>query len=187
MADNGFQAWRVRARQRCAASLYRRKKKEIVSSQGRQFYIMSDLATKQADFNRSGPVKRSNPEAPKPSPAGDRVVWSRELDILHTGLVGVFQSTGKLSKKDRAQGRALIKGLTAHGPDVPAPGQWAASASRVPHIAYLSGGGSIDRNQVLVLSGRLPRYPRTIEGAPRMTGGQIRYMSITSYAVADFL
>jgi hypothetical protein len=157
------------------------------TASGRCFYIASDLATKTADFNRMGPVKRTDPAEPEPASAGDRVVWSRELDILHTGLVGVFQATGKIVPKDRAQGRALIKGLTAHGPDVPAPGSWGSSASRVPHISYLSGGGSIDRDQVLVLSGRLPRHPRTIQGTARMTGGQIRYMSITTYAVADFL
>jgi hypothetical protein len=115
------------------------------------------------------------------------VVWSRELDILHTGLVGIFQATGKTRREDKKQGRELIRGLTAHGTDVPAPGPWASSASRVPFIAYLSGGGSIDRDQVLVLSGRLPSHPRTLNGNTRMADGQIRYLSITSYAVADFL
>lgn len=154
---------------------------------GRQFFIASDLAAKDTDFNRSGPVRRSKPEAPKPSPAGDRVVWSRELDILHTGMVGLFRTTGKTGPADKAQGRALIKGLTAHGTDVPPPGPWASSASRVPFISYLSGGASIDRDQVLILTGRLPRFPKTLDGTPRMTGGQVRYISLTSYVVADFL
>jgi hypothetical protein len=157
------------------------------TASGRRFFILASKAERDADFNRAGPVKRTKAEPPEPSPSEDHVVWSRELDILHTGLVGIFTATGKISSNDKRQGRSLIRGLTAHGTDVPPPGPWAASASRVPYISYLAGGGSLDRDQVLVLTGRLPRHPRTLNGDATMTAGQIRYLSITSYAVADFL
>lgn len=154
---------------------------------GRRFGLIADLDAKNADTNRSAPIRRSDPEEPSWNLPGESIAWSRELDILHSGLVGIYQATGKTSPADKAQGRALIKGLTAHGTDVPAPGAWAASASRVPFISYLAGGGSLGEDKVLVLTGRLPRHPRTRNGNPRMEGGQVRYMSITSYVVADFL
>jgi hypothetical protein len=80
-----------------------------------------------------------------------------------------------------------MRGLLARGTDVRAPGAWQGSASRVPFISYLAGGGSLGSDKVLVLSGRLPTHPKTRDGNRRMDGGQVRYMSITSYVVADFL
>jgi hypothetical protein len=154
---------------------------------GRPFGMIADIAAKRADTNRSGPIPRSDPEPPRMELPGQPIIWFRELDILHTGLSAIFQATGKTSTEDKAQGRALIKGLVAHGTDVPAPGPWMGSASRVPYISYLSGGGSVDEGQVLVFSGRLPQHPRTLNGDRRMQGGQVRYVSITSYVVADFL
>jgi hypothetical protein len=154
---------------------------------GRRYGLVSDLSAKRADTNRHAPIPASGPEAPKSWLPGAPVIWYRELDILHTGLSAIFQVTGKTSAADKAQGRALIKGLVAHGIDVPAPGPWMGSASRVPYISYLSGGGAVNDDQVLVLSGRLPDHPRTLQGNPQMGGGQVRYMSITTYVVADFL
>lgn len=153
---------------------------------GRRFAIVTDVEAKRRDFNKAAPIRRTDPEAAprRPRPAD---VWSRELDILHTGLVGVFNAVGKTTPADRAQGKALIEGFTAHGPDVRAPGHYAASASRVPYISYLAGGASLGPDEVLVLTGRLPRFPRTLNGARRLTPGQVRYLSITAYAQPDFL
>lgn len=154
---------------------------------GRRFGMVADIDAKNADTNRSAPIRRSDPVEASWNLPGPPIVWSRELDILHTGLVGIFQATGKTSPADKAQGRALIRGLTAHGTDVPSPGPWQCSASRVPYISYLSGGASLGSDQVLVLSGRLPRHPSTRQGAAKMQDGRVRYMSLTSYVVADFL
>jgi hypothetical protein len=157
------------------------------TASGRRFGLIADIEAKTAETNKSGPIARSQPEEPKWDLPGPAIAWSRELDILHSGLTGIFQATGKSSPADKAQGKALMKGLVARGSDVKAPGPWQGSASRVPFISYLAGGGSLGEDQVLVLSGRLPNHPKTRDGNPRMEGGQVRYMSLTSYVVADFL
>jgi hypothetical protein len=158
-----------------------------LSPSGREFYIDCDIETKRRELNAAGPIKESDPVEPTLPATGRPIVWDRDLDILHAGIVGIFQATGKTTPEDKLQGRALVKGFTAHGTDVPAPGPWMGSASRVPYISYLAGGGSLGPDKVLVLSGRLPRHPNTLNGDAIMTGGQVRYMSITAYVVADFL
>jgi hypothetical protein len=95
-------------------------------------------------------------------------------DPLHGGLIAIFQATGKIAPDDKAQGRALMKGLLARGTDLRAPGSWMGSASRGPYISYLSGGGSVGEYKVLVLTERLPKHPQTREGNLRMERGQVR-------------
>jgi hypothetical protein len=157
------------------------------TANGRRFGLIADIEAKIAETNKSGPIARSDPEEPKWDLPGPNIAWSRELDIFHSGLTGIFQATGKYTLAEKARGKALMKGLLARGTDVKAPGPWQASASRVPFISYLAGGGSLGEDQVLILSGRLPNHPTTRNGNPRMEGGQVRYMSITSYVVADFI
>ena len=108
-------------------------------------------------------------------------------DIFHTGLVGIFTAVGKTSPEDKAQGRALVRGLAAKAADLPEPGSAMSSNSRVPYISYLSRGLALEADHVAVLTGRLPSHPRTLDGNPTMEAEtQVRYFSITAYPEPDW-
>ncbi|MGA7935698.1 MAG: hypothetical protein WCA35_19265, partial [Kovacikia sp.] len=118
---------------------------------------------------------------------GANVGWSHEFDILEGGLASIFHGVGKTTQADKAFGRDLVLGLTSRGTQQPPPGNYESSASRCTYISYLDRGMAIDNKKVAVLTGRLPRTPRTRDGEPTMQSGQARYFSITSYALPDWL
>ena len=110
----------------------------------------------------------------------------RDLDIFHGGIVGIYGGNGKTSPAEKAEGRALVKGIAARGGDLPPPGNSMSSNSRVPYIAYLSRGMSLDKEYVVVITGKLPTHPRTLRGNATMGTGQVRYLSFTFYPDPDF-
>jgi len=154
---------------------------------GRRFYITCDKRQRDASINRQHPAVRTDPLEPNPELMGGAVGWGRSLDIFEDGLSAIFQRVGKTTPEDKAQGRALAKGLVARGADLPAPGYYMSSNSRVPYISYLGRGMSLGSGKLFVLTGTLPRYPRTRAGEARMGGGQLRYFSITCYPEPNWL
>ena len=155
---------------------------------GRRYWIIAENghAEERRILNATHRAIKSGPAKPG-GVFGPQQGWFRENGIFEAGLQGIFLSTGKTSPEDLAEGAALVKGLTARGADLPGAGQLMSSNSRVPYISYMSRGINLERDHVAVLTGRLPRHPRTLDGNPRMETGQVRYMSVTLYPEPDWL
>ncbi|WP_046243296.1 hypothetical protein [Hymenobacter terrenus] len=153
---------------------------------GDKYYVVSkNRAAEDAQFNKTFPAKAGAFVPPKAFSTTSDFGWMRDLDIYH-GLIGsIYQLVGKTTAAEKAEGRALVKGITSTGEDVPAPGNAMSSNSRVPYISYLSRGLNMDKDHVLVITGKLPKYPKTIQGEPVMAGGQVRYLSFTFYPALD--
>ena len=155
---------------------------------GRRYWIMAENAHREERriINATHRAIRSNPEKPS-SANGPAQGWWRENGIFEAGMQGIFTSVGKTSPADLRQGADLVRGLTARGAELPGAGSVMSSNSRVPYISYMSRGINLERDHVAVLTGRLPRHPRTLGGNPRVETGQVRYMSVTLYPEPDWL
>jgi hypothetical protein len=155
---------------------------------GEKYYILSkNKALEEAQFNARFPAKVSSFDAPKVFSTTSDFGWMRDLDIYH-GLVGsIYQSVGKTSAKEKAEGRAVVKSITSKGEEGGSPASDMSSNSRVPYISYMSRGLAMQNDFVFVITGKLPQFPKTINGSSKMAGGQIRYLSFTLYAPIDLL
>ncbi len=78
--------------------------------------------------------------------------------------------------------RALDRLLAGRGPDQPPPGSLESSSTVCKYNNYLSRYMTIEEGKVLVLTGKLPRTPRTYNGETVMEDGELRFFSITHYA-----
>lgn len=75
--------------------------------------------------------------------------------------------------------RGILRLQWNRGQDAPPPGCFECSATCCNYISYLLRPMVLGQDKVLVVTGRLPEYPKTRDGERKMTGGQIRYFSIT--------
>ncbi|MBV8887227.1 MAG: hypothetical protein JO235_24975 [Chroococcidiopsidaceae cyanobacterium CP_BM_RX_35] len=153
---------------------------------GERFFLTADFSKPEESINqtrKAWSTSGADPDSFKEAGTG----WSHDFDIFETGLAGLFYSVGKTTQADKAYGRDLILGLTSHGMLQPPPGNYESSNSRCLYISYLNRGMSINHGKVAVLTGRLPKTPRTRSGALTMQGGQARYFSITSYPLPNLL
>ena len=155
---------------RCPASPY-------VRPDGRRYFLVADWSAFTARANRRGAAKATPAEEPGAA-MGPSVGWSKQFGIFRAIVAGIARNTGLASRSYVA---ALDKGVTGRGEDLPAPGNLEPSATTCTYINYLLRGFALGPDKVLVLTGRLPSYPRTRLGEATMSGGQLRYFSITSY------
>ena len=153
---------------------------------GEPYFVLSENRLREERQINQTYRASTNGEAGRPAQSPDQG-WNRELGIFNSGIIGLFQATGKTTAADKAQGRALVRGLTARGEDLPPPGDAMSSNSRVPYIAYLNRGLNLERGHVMAITGRMPRFPGTLAGQPRMAGGQVRYLSFTLYPDINIL
>lgn len=144
---------------------------------GRQFYIQADLSRFDARVNKRKPVQWTLPENPTgANGAGEG--WNTQPGIFRVIVAGFARGTGLA---DQAYVRALDKGVAGRGEDLPAPGNFEPSATSCTYINYLVRGMSIDWGKVIVITGKLPTFPKTRDGERIMTAAQARYWSLTTY------
>ncbi len=153
---------------------------------GERFFLNADFKKPESSINQTRKAWSTKGADPDPL-SGANKGWSHDFDIFEAGLAGLFQSVGKTTQADIAYGRDLVLGLTSRGMLQPPPGNYESSNSRCTYISYLGRGMSINNGKVAVLTGRLPKTPKTRSGDPTMQGGQARYFSITSYPVPNLL
>lgn len=144
---------------------------------GRQFFIQADWSPFAARVNRRKPVSWTLPENPT-NILGAREGWNTQPGIFRVIVEGFARGTGLA---DQAYVRALDKGVAGRGEDLPAPGNFEPSATSCTYINYLVRGMSIDWGKVIVITGKLPTFPKTRNGERTMTAAQSRYWSLTSY------
>jgi hypothetical protein len=144
---------------------------------GRRYYINADFSQLQARVSRTIRARRTWPMEPPvfwQSAAG----WDKQFGIflnITTGLARV------LNVNDKQYIRNLDRGVTGRGEDQPPPGNFEPSTSTCTYINYLLRGMALGSNKIAVLTGKLPTFPDTRNGANTMRAAQMRYWSITGY------
>ena len=144
---------------------------------GRRYFMAADWSAFAAAVNRPAAAKPTAPAEPLPT-HGAQQGWDMQFGIFRAIAGGLARDTGWA---DQEYVRALDKGVTGRGEDLPPPGNYAASATCCNYINYLLRGMSLGQGKVAVLTGRLPTTPRTRNGEAKMEAAQARYWSLTGY------
>ncbi|MBC2715900.1 MAG: hypothetical protein HF978_11385 [Desulfobacteraceae bacterium] len=151
---------------------------------GENFWITCDKSL--AVERQSAPVPRIS-ETPAIDPysfMGPSLGWFKMYDILfsHMEANGYYTSwpwgikNPEITKKRIRENFRLIH---MRGVDASPPGNYETGPTCCNYISYLVRPISLGEDNVIVLTGKLPTFPRTRDAEPMMTGGQVRYFSIT--------
>ncbi len=145
---------------------------------GRKYFIRKDVKHAMSKhLNTTYRAPRAFPQDPKPYHDADEG-WTKQFGIMLAGFEAISRIHGS---GDKQQLRKLYHGITGRGAGLPKNRGTEAHKTAVPHINYLLRGMSMGWGKVVVLTGKLPTFPDTYEGADRMTGAQMRYWSLTGY------
>ncbi len=107
-----------------------------------------------------------------------RVGWNKQLDVTRAVAEGFVSAT---HLGDSSYVRALDLGIAGRGESQAPPNCFEASATCSNYFYYLGRSMSLGAGKVIVLTGRLPRTPKTRSGEPVMSPGEARYWSLTGY------
>lgn len=155
---------------------------------GQKFWVLSQKDTFLRRVNKA--VKVRDDGFLKPNPAklhGPQNGWYKQSGIFRSVVTGIALGTGWAGPE---YVRQLDRGVAGRDENLPAPSNYEQSATSCTYIDYLVRGMSIERGQVVVLTGKLPTFPQTVRGETVMEAAQMRYWSLTGYAVPsgfDFL
>jgi hypothetical protein len=149
-------------------------------SDGQRFWLQFDPTNFKS---RAGRRVKPRATSLKPMPlSGPETGWTKQAGIFRAIYSG-FAIETKWGSKEYV--RLLDKGVVARGSDLPAPNNYEQSATSCTYIDYLVRGMQCEAGRVVVLTGKLPTFPRTRAGAARMEAGEMRYWSLTGYVVPE--
>jgi hypothetical protein len=147
---------------------------------GEKFYISCDFKKFLAIANATMPNRKiGNGHSAKYN--GPTVGWNKAYGIFLSISSGLGKALDKTGPKDKEYIRKLDLGVSGRGEDQPAPASYEPHATGCNYINYLQRGFSIKKGYVIILTGKLPTFPDTRNGAKEMTKAQCRYFSFTTY------
>lgn len=147
---------------------------------GRAYFIACDWSGYQESISQTWPAaERTTPYVEPAIPANG---WGKMWGIFDGGVRATYQAFGYTSEQDMEECRRTVLGVTGRGEDQPPPGCWEESATCCPNINYLTRGVTVDHGATLILTGKMPSFPDTRDGAANVEPRQIRYWSLTSYS-----
>lgn len=152
-------------------------------STGERFFIQCDFK----HFDEVANATMANRHKGNNHPAkynGPYVGWNKAYGIYLSIATGLAWALDKTTEVDKKYIRALDLGVTGRGENQAPPACYEPHATGCNYINYLQRGISIKKGYVMVLTGMLPTFPDTRQGAASMTGAQCRYFSITGYDAA---
>lgn len=148
----------------------------FVLPNGKKYFIGSDFSTLQQRANTTIQNRNVN-SAPNPF-VGPAAGWYKSWGITRSMMNGVCQLNGWNSPDSAARVRAIDLGWTGRGEFQAPPGNIEPHATTNNYATYLGRAMTVQPGMVAVLTGRLPTFPHTFQGASKMEGGQVRYWSI---------
>jgi hypothetical protein len=145
---------------------------------GRKYFIEADLAEFRAKINQRQAVAVTTATAPTGiASAGEG--WQKLWGVSRFGYENIQRQL--FGTVDHNYTRAVDKVLSGRGEDLPAPQNYESSSSLCTYCVYLIRPMNREPGKVVTITGTLPRTPKTRNGEPTMTDGQLRYWSITGY------
>lgn len=151
---------------------------------GEKFFVIADFEglIKQSETTMSNRVIGNNDPA---SYNGHTTGWDKQFGIFLQISTGGSKALYKEKEADKQYIRNLDLGVNGRGENQPPPASYEPHATGCNYTGYLTTGTSIKKGKVFVLTGKLPTFPDTRNGAKTLEKAQCRYWSITSYD-ADF-
>ncbi|MCU0330185.1 MAG: discoidin domain-containing protein [Candidatus Kapabacteria bacterium] len=146
---------------------------------GRRYQIESDASTFRTRVNTTHPARTTLNTQPDVFSMG--LGWAKSWGILRSMLVGACMVNNWLHPDSLAKVRAVDKGVSGRGHDMPPPGNYEPHATTNNYATYLGRSVYLKPGHVAVLTGILPTIPQTRDGASIMRSAQVRYWSICGY------
>jgi hypothetical protein len=147
---------------------------------GERYVILGDASKFERRAHGTMRARSEAPADPKPY-YGPGTGWGKSFGIVLSILEGSARAWEWRTPEQMAKIRAVDLGATGRGQDRPPPHNYEPHATTATHNTYLGRTMSIGAGKVAVLTGRMPTFPDTRGGAPRMTAAQARYWSICGY------
>jgi len=150
---------------------------------GEKFWITCDKSVAVKLQTKPVPAQSTPPMEPYPF-LGPGFGWFKMFGImrLHAESRAYYKSKpwGSLDPaEEKRRIRRIFSTVFNQGADATPPGNHENFATECNYISYLVRPMNLGRDKVIVLKGKLPVYPKTRNGEKEMTGGQVRYFSIT--------
>ncbi|MCX7968471.1 MAG: hypothetical protein N3B10_08275, partial [Armatimonadetes bacterium] len=160
---------------------------------GERFWIKHDLRLTKRYTNVPIPARERAYEDYQPF--NSRLGWLKIFGgfLMYAEGVGIHLAAnpllstilgGERGIKERV--REMDKDFWGRGPNEPPPGCYSTGSTFCVYINYLGRLMSLPPGKVLVVTGKLPRTPSTLNGQTKMTGGEARYWSLTRYGASPF-
>jgi hypothetical protein len=155
---------------------------------GRKFWVQTDKSKFLNRVNRATRLRDDGFLRPNPAKLhGSQSGWYKQAGIFRAVVTGIALGTNWAGP---AYVHLLDRGVAGRSESLPPPNNYEQSATSCTYIDYLVRGMSIESGRVVVLTGKLPTFPDTVGGNPRFSPAEMRYWSLTGYAVPsglDFL
>jgi hypothetical protein len=150
---------------------------------GEKYWITCDKSKAVEDQTAPVPSRPVPPSDPYPF-EGPTLGWFKmfgiDLSILEAQGYISAQPWGKNDiETTRKEIRSVYGLLWNRGAYADPPGNFECAATCCNYISYLLRPIALGEDKVIVLTGRLPEFPHTRQGQSDMTGGEVRYYSIT--------
>ena len=150
---------------------------------GEKFWITCDKSKAVNDQTAPVPDRPVPPYEPYPF-QGPTLGWFKMFGIDLAMLeADAYMDSEPWGEKDletaKKEIRDFYKLMWNRGADASPPGNYECSATCCNYLSYLVRPIALGENKVIVLTGKLPDYPRTRNGEPVMEKGDVRYFSVT--------
>ncbi len=153
-------------------------------STGEKFWLKCDSSLGFLRANTVVPGFRTAPLEP-PKAWGPSLGWLKMYGLHLIYVEGMAiqaipeDSSSLVQSVARKRVRNYDKYMWNRGPVAPPPGNFESSCTCCPYISYLTRRAMLGHGKVYVMTGKLPKTPKTLNGNPVFTGGEARYWSIS--------
>lgn len=160
---------------------------------GERFWIRHDLRLVKRYSNVPIPARERAYEDYRPFDS--KIGWLKIFGgfLMYAEGVGIHLAVNPLismllggEKGIKERVRQMDKDFWGRGPDATPPGCYSTGSTFCAYINYLGRLMSLPPGKVLVITSKLPKTPKTLDGQRIMTGGQARYWSLTRYGASPF-
>lgn len=150
--------------------------------EGEKYFIICDLDRIEELSNSTAPMREVKGRShPNYALHGPYMGWNKQFDIFLIITQGLSMALGKTEPNHKAYIRDLQLGVTGRGGQQQAPNYFEPHATGCLYSKYLLNGMNIKRKHVYIITGKLPTFPDTRNGAATLDTAQCRYWSITGY------
>jgi hypothetical protein len=147
---------------------------------GERYVFLGNASKFEQRAHATMPARMEAPADPKDW-YGPGTGWGKSFGIVLSILEGSARAWKWKTPEQMAKIRKIDLGATGRGQNQPPPHNYEPHATTATHNTYLGRFMSIGQGKVAVLTGRMPTFPDTRNGAATMVRAQVRYWSICGY------
>lgn len=148
---------------------------------GEKYYINCDFSQMVKNVNMPRKLVPNWPSEPTGDYMHPTFGWSKSFGILQSIGIGVMGAFNNNTESSMRYIRDADLGATGRGEDQPPPANYEPHATTNNYCSYISRGMNLGLDKVIILTGTLPTFPDTRNGATTLMSTQVRYFSITGY------